>query len=192
MKVLLLCGYRPLHNNAVPLGMDPDPSGESILLDHQLIGLRGLGLSPVCVLSGPGADDLLRSSRCLSDAELVYDTNADEVGLASNVKAGLAAATGEGCFILPVEIPLPPPPVWIHLKESWRREGLHTSSSHILQLVKDSGEPWGLGFPLLVTRKGNDVIQSLSPFRSLVDTRLKYLAVSIRREADLASTENAL
>lgn len=178
MKTLLLCGYTADdHHSEVP-GLK--------FIDTQITALTALGFEVVCVLSGAGADDLLRTSKRIAGCELAFDTSASP-NLASNLKAGLAATDGEGCFVLPVEVPCPPSPVWEALREEWRTQGFHTGYS-CLQAVQRQGAPCHFGFPLLVTRSGSAQISQMQAFRSLVDTRLKYLHVVHQLEPKLAST----
>ena len=179
MKAILLCGYRN----------ENDGLGKT-LLDRRIQQLRTLGFEVICVLSGPGADAQLRHCPTLSSAELVFDC-ADQPSLASNLKAGLAATDGEGCFTIPLEVPLPPEEAWEFLRETWRNEGFHTQTN-VFQAVNTEGAPWQFGFPLLITRSGNALIQELEGFHDLVDTRLKYSHLTVRDHADLASVRIAL
>jgi len=179
MTVLLLCGYRNCDPHEPALGAD--------VLDQRILELRRLGLSVICVLAGQHADEQLRLCRRIADTELVFDTH-EEPNLATNLKAGLAATDGAGCFVLPLEVPCPPKAAWETLRESWRQNGFHTSTS-IYQLADSQGAPSHLGFPLLVTRSGNKTIQEMQGFRSLVDTRLKYLHLSESMSSDLASLD---
>ncbi len=169
MSVVLLCGYRR-----------PD-SGEKALfqsvLDSRIRQLRWLGYNVVCVVAGEFADDQLRYCPQIANCELVFDTQ-DEPNLATNLKAGLAGTDGSGCFVLPVEIPIPPREDWEEMRERWRANGFLTETN----IYK--GVASHFGFPLLVTRKGNSTIRDLTDFRSLTDKRLKY--------EDLASLEQPL
>ncbi len=176
MTVLLLCGYRKSEPSEITLGVD--------LIDKRILQLRGLGLNVICVLAGQSADDQLRYCKRIADCELAFDTN-DVPTLATNVKAGLAATGGEGCFILPVEVPCPASCHWNDLREDWRRIGFHTDNS-VLQMVDAGGAPSHYGFPLIITRKGNALIKELPEFKSLTDMRLKYLQVRHTAKAGLA------
>lgn len=182
MNAILLSGYRQVDENEAPLGTG--------LIDKRIYELQSLGLNVICVLAGHDADDLLRASRRLMSAELVFDTQ-DNPNLATNLKAGLAATEGEGSFVLPVEMPAPPPPVWWTLREEWRKVGFHTAHS-CLQLRDGQGAPLHYGFPLLVTRAGNALIRESKDFRTLVDTRLKYLHLELNPHGNLASAEKPL
>jgi hypothetical protein len=154
--------------------------------------LRELDTDPICVLSGAGADEQLRRCRSIAEVELVYDTNGPEVSLLTNIKAGLAAAEGEACFVLPVEIPCPSQAdYWRVLKEGWRQGGLHSQIA-LVQLLTAQGAPWHYGFPLLVTRFGNEEIRRLEGVKSLLDTRLKYLHLRPLAAATLAPAAKAL
>ncbi len=180
MTILLLCGYR-----------ERDEAEEKALfhthLDDQIRNLRGLGFNVICVLAGAHADDQLRFCRRITETELVFDTS-DNPNLASNLKAGLAGTDGAGCFALPVEVPCPSREAFTILREVWRTRGFHTETN-IYQLVSDEGAPSHYGFPLLITRSGNTLIKEMPGFRSLLDTRLKYLQLGESEHAGLASLE---
>jgi hypothetical protein len=176
MKLILLCGYRTSDYEETPRGR---------LIDDRITRLQSFGFEIITVLAGASADQLLRESRLLAGTELVFDC-ADEPNLASNLKAGLAASDGEGCFTVPLEIPCPPQETFTWLREQWRLIGFHSENS-VLQAVTSQGAPWHFGFPLLVTRKGNGQIQNFTGFRSLVDTRLKYLHLNAPDQPTLAS-----
>ncbi len=184
MKTILLCGYR------AGLGLERAADG-SLLVDVKIRELQRLGYEVVCVLAGNDADDVLRASRAIMSVELVFDTNGVDATLSSNLRAGLAATDGEGCFAIPVELPVPEAPLWNFIREEWRREGFHTSVS-VFQCVSSQGAPYHFGFPLLISRSGNSLIRGLTGFTSLVDTRLKYQHLTIRPEANLAPAENPL
>lgn len=177
---LLLCGYRTTDPGERALGID--------LIDDRIKTLRWLGFKVICVLAGQQADEQLASCRMIADCELAFDTN-DVPNLATNLKAGLAATDGEGCFVLPVEVPMAEKTHWQNLREEWRRIGFHTENS-ALQLADAEGALCQYGFPLLITRKGNALIREIEGFTSLNDTRLKYLLV--RPSMDLAQDANSL
>lgn len=165
--VLLLCGYRECDPGERALGID--------VIDDRIKTLRWLGFKVICVLAGLQADEQLATCRMIADCEIAFDTN-EVPNLATNVKAGLAATDGEGCFILPAELPMAEKAHWHNLREEWRRIGFHTEYS-ALQLADSSGALCQYGFPLIITRKGNKLISDLTGFTSLNDTRLKYLHV---------------
>lgn len=177
MNVLLLCGYR-----------ERDPHEEALAaeaIDRRILELQHLGFTVICVLAGAQADQQLRVCRRIVHCELVFDTQ-NEPNLATNLRAGIFANDGSGCFVLPVEAPCPPPEVWHSLRETWRKNGFHTDTN-VYQLIDQQGAPSHFGFPLLVTRSGNTAIRKMQGFRSLLDTRLKYLLLSPNRDATLAS-----
>ncbi len=187
MRVILLCGYRP-GDNEIALGLERNASGVT-LIDRRIIELSSRGFEVVCVLAGNRADEILRESRQLPEVEIVYDTNADAANLATNLKAGLAATEGEGCFAIPVEIPCPPSEIWEFIRQAWRRQGFHTDTS-VFQIAQ--GAPRHYGFPLLISRKGNGLIRKLSAFTYLLDARLKYQHLAYSEEATLAPTAKPL
>ena len=186
MRVILLCGYRT--GEDVALGLERNSSGVT-LIDRRIIELTSRGFEVICVLSRNSADEILRESRQLPEVEIVYDTHGDDANLATNLKSGLAATDGEGCFAIPLEIPVPPPELWAFIREAWRRQGFHTDTS-VFQIAQ--GAPRHYGFPLLISRKGNALIRSLKGFENLVDARLKYQHLAFSKEATLAPTEKPL
>lgn len=159
MSVLLLCGYRKREEGEKALF--------HAVIDSRIRQLKWLGYNVICVLSGEYADDQLRYCPKIADCELVFDTQ-DEPNLATNLKAGLAGTDGAGCFMLPVEIPVPPREDWEAIREGWRTKGFLTETN----IYKGVASHYG--FPLLVTRKGNSAIREMKGFRSLTDERLKY------------------
>jgi len=168
MEVLLLSGYRP-H----PIGLDALEDGE-IRLDSQIRSLKEIGLTPIVVLSGNHADDVLRVSQQLESCELVFDANDNSSNLFTNLRSGLHV-TKNACFALPVEIPVPPEGHWKHLKAELIREGLLTAH-HVIHAFPTEGAAWQhwRGFPLLVTAIGNRVILDLKTGKGLTDERIRY------------------
>lgn len=189
MKAILLSGYRTSENNEEALGIGRDQSGQRTI-DRHIHQLSQLGFEVVCVLSGAHADEQLRLCPRIANTELVFDTS-DHVGLASNAKAGLGATDGEGCFIIPVEVTPPSGELWRFINQEWRRLGFQVESS-VLQAVDPEGAPWHFGFPLLVTRKGNQLIREMTNFRSLTDPRLNYHHLVYQTEGILAPQSKAL
>ncbi|MGE4130291.1 MAG: hypothetical protein AB7F86_01565 [Bdellovibrionales bacterium] len=188
MKVLLLSGYRTSENQEDPLGVGRTPTGER-LLDRQIHLLSQLGMEVICVLAGHSADEQLRLCPRIANTELVFDSN-ETTTLATNAKSGLAAAPGESCFIMPIEISIPPGDLWRALKQ----EGFkfkNTEACHVLQAINDGGSPWHYGFPLFVTPFGNRQIRELNQFVSLTDPRLLFHKVVFDTETDLAPIAKA-
>lgn len=175
MKVILLCGYRTNDNSEEALGLDRDEDGVT-LIDRRIQQLCGLGLEVICVLSGHSAEKQLRHCTRIANVELAYDDESENC-LASNIRAGLGAVEDDGCFVLPVEIPIPPAKVWQDLKEEWRKVRFDTDYA-VLQPSEREGAPCQFGFPLLITRSGNQVLRDTPQIRSLVDARLKYLRLA--------------
>lgn len=164
MEVLLLSGYRPQ-----PLGLDTHPDGE-LWIDHQIRCLKEMKLTPVVVLAGSHADEILRKSRCLETCELVFDANDNNSNLYSNLRAGLHA-TKDACFVLPVEVPAPPEGQWKLLKAELVREGILTAH----HVIHGECAAWQqTGFPLLITPVGNRVILDLKNGTGLTDERIRY------------------
>jgi CTP:molybdopterin cytidylyltransferase MocA len=172
MKALLLCGYRASDHQEEPLGLRRDENGLT-LIDHRIQQLHQIGLEIVCVVSGATADEQLRHCTQIAKVELVYDDDS-EACLASNVRAGLTAVAEEGCFVIPLEVPCPPPEMWRFLKEEWRKVRFDSPYA-VLQARKVEGTPFHFGFPLVITRRGHQLIRDNPDIRSLVNTRLEFL-----------------
>lgn len=190
MTTLLLCGYRSSDHNEGPMGLDRDQAG-SPLIDRRLETLFALGHSVICVLAGDQADEQLRQSRRVVDADLVFDTHGAEVSLTTNVKAGLAAIPGEACFVLPVEVPWPQESDLARILRSALQAPDFCESVDIVRAVKASGDPWRYGFPLLVTPQGNRRLPRLPNLTSLADIRLKYENLIYPAQAALAPAGKA-
>lgn len=179
MEVLLLAGYRNQ-----PIGIETLENGEC-WIDHQIRSLQQIGLTPIVVLSGAHADDVLRVSRRLESCELVFDANDKESNLFSNLRSGLHA-TEDACFVMPLEVSIPPETVWKKLKLELLQHGLLTRH-HILQLALDEGAAWQhSGFPLLVTAVGGRVILDLENATGLTDERIRYHRLSTVELATVA------
>lgn len=179
MKTLLLAGYRALDPNEPALGLKTTDDG-TLFLDQQIAALFALGADVITVVSGPQADEQVRLSQLMAETELVFDTNNELLSLASNLKAGLTAAPGDACFVLPIEVPVPSANLWNQVKESWRQGG-PLAPVHVITPTL-TGAP----FPLLVTPRGNRLIRDLTGFKSLLDTRLSYLHQADGTDAVLA------
>lgn len=173
MDVLLLGGYRNQ-----PMGLQRNKEDGELWIDFQIRTLKEIGLSPIVILAGAHADNVLRVSRQLETCELVFDTNGTEANLFSNLRAGLHV-TSDACFVLPVEIPAPPETAWKQLKAELVQHGLLTSH-HVFQLPMAEGAPWQYGFPLLVTAVGGKMILNLKDATGLTDERIGYRLSSVR------------
>ncbi len=189
MKVLLLSGYRTSENIEDALGVGREADGQRIL-DNRIQELSRLGFEIITVLAGHQADEQLRLCPRIANSEMVFDTS-DHVNLASNLKAGLAATESEGCFVLPVEVPMPAPELWRFLNQEWGRQGFHTETQ-VFQAVDAQGAPWHFGFPLLITKAGNQLIRKLSGFHSLLDSRLGYAQLVYLPQSEVAPEPKAL
>ncbi len=189
MKVLLLCGYRTSENSEDALGLAREADGQRAL-DNRIQELSRLGFEVITVLAGAQADEQLRLCPRIANTEMVFDTS-DHVNLASNLKAGLAATDSEGCFVLPVEVPMPAPELWRFLNQEWGRQGFHTETQ-VFQAVDAQGAPWHFGFPLLLTKAGNHHVRKLTGFLSLVDPRLSYSQLVYLPQSEVAPEGKAL
>lgn len=188
MKTILLCGYRIHESPELAIGLERDADGLTTI-DRRIQELTQLGLEVICVVAGRSADEQLRHCSRIANVELVYDDDA-QACLATNLRAGLEAVEDDGCFVIPVELPCPPEELWSFLKEEWRKIRFHTDYC-VLQATQPEGAPWHLGFPLLITRKGNTELRDNPDIRSLVDARLKYLHLSPEVQPGLAPAKNA-
>jgi hypothetical protein len=187
VRALLLCGYK--NSSSGSIGLEKISSGET-LIDLQIARLQQMGFEPVCVLSGQYADEQLRQCTKIAECELAFDTN-DFTTLMTNLKAGLAATDGEGCFVLPLEIPCPEAELWRQLREEWRRLGFYTKIT-ALQAMDAEGALWQRGFPLLITRNGNKLIRTLENLSSLLDPRLEFQHHEFSSRPELDSSTNPL
>lgn len=167
MKVLLLSGYRETNKDQA-LGLE----GEKPLLENQIQSLKAMGFEVVTVVSGPAADEQLRKCPAIADGDLIFDKT-EQVSLASNLRSALDATEGESCFILPVEIPAPDRKIWQSLTQELRNQGFQTKAA-FLQAITPEGAPCHFGFPLLLTRNGQDQIREIDNLHTLNDARLEY------------------
>ncbi len=173
MKTLLLCGYRN-PNNEPPLGLTPEVKWKDqnlTTLERQIQSLKKISQDVVCVLSGTQAEVQIRQTRALDSCEIVYDTN-EHASLMTNVQAGLAL-TQEAVFVLPVEVPAPSPEVWNELMVRYAQLGWCTPRLGLQLELDDLRAPYG--FPLLVTRTGN---QTLKKSGKIDDLRQLLLRVT--------------
>jgi hypothetical protein len=190
MKTLLLCGYRNRTEDEIALGVGLNEALDT-LIDQRIMELRDMGFSVVSVIAGAHSDDQLRRCRTIQDTELVFD-DSPAVNLLSNTRAGLKAAPLEACFVLPVEIPPPPVETWKFLLNEYAKIGFGTKHG-VLQVVEPIlGALWHHGFPLLITREGNKVLENTPELQSVVDTRLNFLQVPYTIDGDLAPSANPL
>jgi hypothetical protein len=173
MKALLLCGYRVGENQEDPPGLERDEAG-IIQIDRRIQELQRLGLDVVCVVSGPTSEKQLRHSLRIADVELAFDDETNAC-LISNVRAGLTAVkNNEGCFVQPVEVPCPPAELWSLLKEYWRQTRFDSTYA-VLQAAETNGHLCHFGFPLVISRRGHQILRENPEIHSLVNTRLEFL-----------------
>lgn len=168
MDVLLIAGYR---NDSEALGLSENQDGQ-IQMDLQISKLQQLGLTPIVVLAGLEADDVLRKSKKLSECELIYDTHGNESSIAACVKAGLQGVE-HTCFVLPVEVPCPSKDSWVALRKAFLSTGFSTKIA-MVQLTDTQGAPWHYGFPLFITRLGRHLMLNDEEIHSLTDPKLSY------------------
>lgn len=168
MNCLLLAGYRPSTEEDL-LGFKETENG-SFQLREAISTLKEMGHTVTVVLSGNIADEQLLRCREIMDCELVFDTNNDEVSLMSNVRSGLEAVDNH-TFIFPVELAIPPAHVWKELLAQLQMAG-YATASHIFR------SEFGHQFPLLLTRKGREVILDDTQIDSFLDAKLNYIDVN--------------
>lgn len=190
MKTILLCGYRPQSETGIALGTETNPEGVT-LLDRRIDTLKQMGMEIICVLAGSEAELQLRKCKRLVDTDLVFDTHDAEANLATNLRSGLKATNKSPCFVLPVDIPVPPADVWRALMEESRRIGTFSDAA-VIQAVDAQGAPCHFGFPLFMTRHAYKVLLDIQNFTKLQDPRLKYQQVVFQAEADLATNHKPL
>jgi hypothetical protein len=188
MKILLLAGYRTPVGKEIPVGLHVDGNGQSIL-SSQIIQWSNIGFEVVTILAGPQAEEQIRKCRELDNIEIAFDTTANPT-LISNLSAGLYT-TEESALVQPVELPFPGRAVCSFLKNESGK--IIARSPHtFLQAVDDKGAPCHMGFPLLVTRSGNQLIRSLDDLSGLNDPRLNYLKIPFFEAPTLASPGQSL
>lgn len=169
MQCILLAGYRQSTTDDL-LGFKETENG-SFQLREAIRGLKASGHQVTVVLSGNVADEQLLRCREIMNCELVFDTHGDEANLMTNVRSGLEAVDNH-CFIFPVELTLPPPEVWKGLLAQLQMAG-YATASHIFR------SEFGHHFPLLLTRKGREVILDDTQINSFLDTKLNYIDVNL-------------
>lgn len=169
MNVLILAGYKP---NSHLRNLSQQTPDSPIFLDQQIKAALELQLSPIVVLSGSEADQVIRKSQNLEHCELIFDTHDEtEVSLMTNLKAGVLGIS-ETAFVLPVDIPCPHKALWVALKRVFQETGFSTKYAAI-QLVDNQGAPWHWGFPLYLTRLGKHLLLN-EPLSSLLDSQFTY------------------
>ncbi len=168
MNCLLLAGYRPSTEEDL-LGFKETENG-SFQLREAITSLKEMGHTVTVVLSGNIADEQLLRCREIMDCELVFDTNGEQCSLLTNVRSGLEAVDNH-CFVFPVELKIPPPQIWKGLLAQLQMVG-YATASHIFR------SEIGHQFPLLLTRKGREVILDDTQITSFLDTKLNYIDVN--------------
>lgn len=171
MKLLLLAGYRQPLKSELALGISAH-SQEASVLSKQIKKISSLGFELVVVLAGPQSEVQLRKCLELADCELAFDTS-PKPNLFTNLRGGLAT-TEEASLVLPVDIELTDKKVTDFLIREHAREGARTPFS-IIQATDSQGAPWQMGFPLLVTRNGNKLIQDTEDMVMVTDPRVLFL-----------------
>src|SRR6185312_11324727 len=104
--------------------------------------------------------------------------------LMSNLRSGARLTDGEAAYVLPVEIPPPPKALWTFLWNEYAKLGFQTPHG-LLQAVTALGAPCHLGFPVLLTREGMDLLRRGSELDSLVDARWNSLHVKYAHDSVL-------
>lgn len=169
MNCLLLAGYRPSTKDDL-LGFKETENG-SYQLRETIQNLKEMGHTVTVILSGNIADEQLLRCREIMDCELVFDTNGNEANLMTNVRSGLEAVDNH-CFVFPVELRTPPKEIWKNLLAQLQMAG-YATAGHIFRSEFDHQ------FPLLLTRKGREVILDDTQISSFLDTKLNYIDVNL-------------
>ena len=169
MNCLLLAGYRQSSSEEL-LGFKETENG-SFELRECIRNLKQMGHKVTVVLAGNMADEQLLRCREIMDCELVFDTHGNEANLMTNTRAGLHAVDNH-TFIFPVELKTPPAEIWKTLLAQLQIAG-YATASHIFRSEFDHQ------FPLLLTRKGREVILSDTQISSFLDTKLNYANVNL-------------
>ena len=169
MNCLLLAGYRPSTSDDL-LGFKDTDYG-SFELRECIRNLKQMGHTVTVVLAGNLADEQLLRCREIMDCELVFDTYGNEANLMTNTRAGLHAVDNH-TFVFPVELKAPPTEIWKSLLAQLQMTG-YATTSHIFRSEFDHH------FPLLLTRKGREVILSDAQISSFLDEKLQYIDVNL-------------
>ena len=185
MKLIILAGYRSPHFNENAVGISSHREGPHLLAE-QIKKISSFGFEVVVVLAGEQSETQLRQCPELAECELAFDT-AVKPTLFTNLRGGLAT-TSEASLALPVDILLSDKSVTDFLIREHAREGARTKHC-IIQVCDAQGAPWQAGFPILVTRQGNKVIQDTVDLSSLTDARVTYLRTPYQ---DLATLPKSL
>lgn len=173
MKLILLAGQNPL-NLDEPVALCK--IGDELLLDLQIQNAFTLGFEPLVVLDGADADTVLRSSKKISDVELVYDTN-DIPSFMSNLRSGLYGTNRE-CFVLPIWQTSPVKKAWQQLTYSYHHRELQ-SAAHLLQPYCPIYGEMTPGYPLFVTASGRSFLKNTKDLLSLSDVRILKAKVAV-------------
>lgn len=172
MNCIILAGYRPSTEEDL-LGFKQTENG-SYQLRENIQTLKDYGYTVTVVLSGNLADEQLLRCREIIDCELVFDTNGNEASLLTNTRSGLAAVN-DHTYIFPVELIPPKKEIFKGLLAQLQMAG-YATASHIFRSEIDHQ------FPLLLTRKGREVILSDTEITSFLDAKLKYVDVNFEEK----------
>lgn len=146
------------------------------LIDIQIDHLKKLGLEVMAILNYGDCEDILRSSKYLSECELIFDPNED-----SNFFSQLSAAcygTEERFFLLPLHSRVPTKPTWLRMEHHFYKKA-HESACHLFRPFCPQKGDLIPGFPLLITRKGLNLFREQRNFTSMDDERIIVSRVPI-------------
>ncbi len=167
MKVLLLAGYSQTEDPENSFALK-ELQGIKII-DWQIGRLKAICGEVVVVLGGTDSEELLRQSRLVREAELVFDTHGPEASPWTNLKAGLQHGPG-WTFALDILHPAPVGDLFQRLHSEYLKAGLNMGSHIFCSTAHRS--PW------LITRKGQRDIKSISDFKGLSDERLNLVQLA--------------
>ncbi|MCB0363777.1 MAG: hypothetical protein H6624_18605 [Bdellovibrionaceae bacterium] len=174
MKVALLAGDKNGADQGSTRALE-DLGGQR-LIDVQIAGLQKLGLEVMAILNYGDCEDILRSSKLLSECELIFDPNEDS-GFFSQLSAACYGSE-ERFFALPLHTPVPAKPTWLRMEHHFYKKA-HESSCALFQPFCPQRGELIAGFPLLITRKGLKLFRDERNFTSLTDERITVSRVPI-------------
>lgn len=173
MKLLLLAGDDSVDSGSL---VALRPMGRQIWIDWQIERMQTLGFEIGVVLAGPLSEVILQASRRIQDCDLVYDTATPHFHLLSNLRAGLYSVVKDA-LALPIFTPCPQRGILhkiLHHPHRCAVPGLH-----IAQPYFPSSGSLHPGYPIYVSKKGNELLKWDDEIDSLQHSSLTVSAVPI-------------
>jgi len=178
MNLLLLAGYKHAESEFWLQDQDGLP-----LLETRLQLARKFARSPIVVLSGTDADEILRNCPSLEKCELVFDTNGDQSNLLTNIRAGLRVEAN-ATIIWPAEVALSSTQ-HIRFLQQWAVQQGNRVPVHVVQAVH-LGELVNDGLPFLLTLSGRKLLMTQPEIITLTEPCVSYEYATFSAEDGLA------